>query len=58
MKKRSDTNPSPRNLYTTFTCKYLQKHKLKGTENTDIPNTKNKMYRSQQSHCIITVFRH
>jgi len=28
-KKRSDTNPSPCNLYTTFTCKYLQKHKHK-----------------------------
>jgi len=58
MKKRSDTNPSPRNLYITFMRKYLQEHKLKGSENTDIPNTQNKMYSLQQSHCIITVFRH
>lgn len=43
MKKRSDTNPSPHNLYITFTCKYLQEHKLKGTQNTDIPNTQNKV---------------
>lgn len=47
MKKRSDTNPSPCNLYTTFKCKCLQEHELKGNQNTDIPNTQNKMYRIQ-----------
>jgi hypothetical protein len=40
MKKRSDTNPSPCNLYTTFMCPYSQEHKIEGTQTLTSKHTK------------------